>query len=38
MTVLLALAHAFRTNEKFNPSDLYAATFVLDLIIIANLF
>lgn len=33
-TILLALIHSQAKNQKFNPTDLYFACFVLDFILI----
>jgi len=38
MTIILALAHAFRANKGFDPLGLYFATFIIDLLIISRVF
>jgi hypothetical protein len=34
MTIIVALAHAFRTNQSFEPEYLYIGAFMLDLTIL----
>ena len=33
-TVIVAIAHAFRTNDRFTPDLLYLGTFILDFTLI----
>ena len=37
MTALLAFAHAFKTNENFEPHLLYFGTFIVDITIAESL-
>lgn len=37
MTAILACAHAFSRNPKFQPEMLYLATFIIDMTIANNL-
>jgi hypothetical protein len=38
MTAIIALAHAFRTNSKFNPEILYLGAFIVDLTLISTVW